>query len=271
MHHTVSAPLHRLILRAEDPASSKWPQVRPEGGAIGGDQRLHSGHAQRHRTVHRTVPALPATIGAVAPSSRRLAAAVCAPIPERGEPIVVELGPGTGAFTAEIQQRLDGRGHHLAVELNEQLARLLAERYPAVDVAHDDATRLGELLGERGLRMADVVVSGLPWAAFPDDVQRELLGAVTGGDEPGGGVHHVLLHPRDPAQLGAALPRAAGRAVRGGRAGPYGVAQHASRLRLPRPQAPLTTGLTTGLTADLRAWPRAGLKAGPTTCWNGRR
>ncbi|MEV4568771.1 SAM-dependent methyltransferase [Nonomuraea sp. NPDC049419] len=127
----------------------------------------------------------PATIGAVAPSSRRLAAAVCAPIPERGEPIVVELGPGTGAFTAEIQQRLGGRGHHLAVELNEQLARLLAERYPAVDVAHDDATRLGELLGERGLRMADVVVSGLPWAAFPDDVQRELLGAVTGAMSPG--------------------------------------------------------------------------------------
>lgn len=127
----------------------------------------------------------PATIGAVAPSSRRLAAAVCAPIPERGEPIVVELGPGTGAFTAEIQQRLGGRGHHLAVELNEQLAHLLAERYPAVDVAHADATRLGELLGERGLRMADVVVSGLPWAAFPDDVQRELLGAVTGAMSPG--------------------------------------------------------------------------------------
>ena len=61
----------------------------------------------------------PGTIGAVAPSSRRLAAAVCAPIPERGEPIVIELGPGTGAFTAEIQQRLGGRGHHLAVELNE--------------------------------------------------------------------------------------------------------------------------------------------------------
>ncbi|GAB2924497.1 class I SAM-dependent methyltransferase [Nonomuraea fastidiosa] len=127
----------------------------------------------------------PGTIGAVAPSSRRLAAAVCAPIPERGEPIVVELGPGTGAFTAEIQQRLGGRGHHLAVEVNEQLARLLAGRYPAVDVAHADAMRLGELLAERGLRSADVVISGLPWAAFPDVMQRELLGAVTEAMSPG--------------------------------------------------------------------------------------
>ncbi|AQZ64088.1 Ribosomal RNA adenine dimethylase [[Actinomadura] parvosata subsp. kistnae] len=127
----------------------------------------------------------PATIGALAPSSRRLAAAVCAPVPEKGEPVVVELGPGTGPFTAEIQQRLGGRGHHLAVELNEPMARLLAERFPKVDVANEDATRLGRLLAERGLGMADVVVSGLPWAAFPDQLQRELLGAVTGAMSPG--------------------------------------------------------------------------------------
>ncbi|HEX4811716.1 MAG TPA: rRNA adenine N-6-methyltransferase family protein [Nonomuraea sp.] len=121
----------------------------------------------------------PAMIGAVAPSSRRLAAAVCAPVPERGEPTVVELGPGTGAFTVEIQQRLGGRGHHLAVEVNERMARLLSERFPTVDVAHDDAARLIDLLRKRGLRQADVVVSGLPWAAFPEQLQCDLLGAVT--------------------------------------------------------------------------------------------
>lgn len=128
----------------------------------------------------------PSTIGALAPSSRRLAAAVCAPIPERGEPIVVELGPGTGAFTAQIQQRLAGRGHHLAVEVNEPLARLLAERFPTVDVAHADAARLVELLRERRLRQADVVVSGLPWAAFPQELQRDLLDAVTTAMGQGG-------------------------------------------------------------------------------------
>ncbi|TDE43329.1 methyltransferase domain-containing protein [Nonomuraea mesophila] len=126
----------------------------------------------------------PSKIGAVAPSSRRLAANVCAPIPERGEPTVVELGPGTGPFTAEIQQRLAGRGHHLAVEVNDLMARLLAERFPAVDVAHADAAKLGDLLRERGLRQADVVVSGLPWAAFPEETQHELLRAVTSAMSP---------------------------------------------------------------------------------------
>ncbi|MEV4357689.1 class I SAM-dependent methyltransferase [Nonomuraea sp. NPDC004186] len=127
----------------------------------------------------------PTTIGAVAPSSRWLASAVCAPIPERGEPTVVELGPGTGPFTAEIQQRLGGRGHHLAVEVNEPMARLLAARFPAVDVVNADAARLGELLAERGLQQADVVVSGLPWAAFPQELQHALLSAVTSVMSPG--------------------------------------------------------------------------------------
>ncbi|WP_084963469.1 class I SAM-dependent methyltransferase [Thermoactinospora rubra] len=128
----------------------------------------------------------PATIGALAPSSPRLAEAVCAPVPERGEPVVVELGPGTGPFTAAIQRRLAGRGHHLAVELNERLAGLLAARFPGAEVVRGDAAALPSLLAVRGLPGADVVVSGLPWAAFPPLLQRRLMDAVTAALAPGG-------------------------------------------------------------------------------------
>ncbi|MBG0832080.1 methyltransferase domain-containing protein [Planomonospora sp. ID67723] len=120
----------------------------------------------------------PGTTGAVAPSSRKLAETVTAPVPRRGEPVIVELGPGTGAFTAEIQRRLEGRGHHLAVEINPRLAEFLAARHPAVDVMVADAAKLPQLLQERGLTHADVVVSGLPWAAFSEETQTSLLEAV---------------------------------------------------------------------------------------------
>ncbi|MEU0480378.1 SAM-dependent methyltransferase [Streptosporangium sp. NPDC006013] len=121
----------------------------------------------------------PGTVGAVAPSSRRLAEAVASPVPHRGDPVIVELGPGTGVFTAEIQRRLGGRGHHMAVEINPRLADFLAARNPGVDVVTDDAARLPQLLRERGLARADVIVSGLPWAAFSDETQGRLLDAVT--------------------------------------------------------------------------------------------
>ncbi|GGM60661.1 methyltransferase [Thermopolyspora flexuosa] len=128
----------------------------------------------------------PVTTGAIMPSSRYLAAAVATPILERGDPVVVELGPGTGPFTAEIQRRLGGRGRHIAVEINPRLARRLAERHPQVELVVDDAARLPHLLAERGVPAADVIVSGLPWASFTAGVQARLLDAVLRAMRPDG-------------------------------------------------------------------------------------
>jgi hypothetical protein len=109
----------------------------------------------------------PLRVGAVAPSSPTLAAHVVAPVPGQGDPMVVELGPGTGAFTRAIQDRLGGRGYHLAVEADPVFAATLRHRYSRVDVAFADAADLPALLARRGLPAADVVVSGLPWTVFP--------------------------------------------------------------------------------------------------------
>ncbi|BCB75812.1 methyltransferase domain-containing protein [Phytohabitans flavus] len=122
----------------------------------------------------------PLTVGAVAPSSAALARVVTAPIPRTGDPVVVELGAGTGAFTGLIQRRLGGRGHHIAVEVNERFAMRLAARYPGVDVALADARDLEAVLASRDLPPADVIVSGLPWAAFAERQQRDVLTAAVG-------------------------------------------------------------------------------------------
>ncbi|MEU7458286.1 class I SAM-dependent methyltransferase [Streptosporangium roseum] len=135
--------------------------------------------------LHEFVRA-PFTVGAVAPSSAALADLVTAPVPREGDPLIVELGPGTGAFTAAIQRRLGGRGHHLAVEVNDRFAELLAARYPQVDVVAKDACGLREVLAERGHDRADVIVSGLPWVAFAAGTQDDLLGAVTDSLAPHG-------------------------------------------------------------------------------------
>ncbi|GAB3159566.1 methyltransferase domain-containing protein [Micromonospora sonneratiae] len=122
----------------------------------------------------------PLATGAVLPSGSTLARDITAAVPRVGHPLVVELGPGTGVFTRAIQRRLAGRGHHLAVEVNPKFATDLARRHPTVEVVRADATNLGQMLAQRQLVTADVVISGLPWAAFPAGRQRAILDAVIG-------------------------------------------------------------------------------------------
>ena len=121
----------------------------------------------------------PLTVGAVAPSSSGLARVAVAPVPRAADAVVVELGAGTGAFTGPIQQRLGGRGRHVVIEINERFAQRLARRCPAVEVVVADAADLGAVLADRGIGRADVIVSGLPWAAFAPDHQRDVLAAAT--------------------------------------------------------------------------------------------
>jgi phosphatidylethanolamine/phosphatidyl-N-methylethanolamine N-methyltransferase len=108
----------------------------------------------------------PLHTASVTPSSRALAAAMTQALPVTGEPVVVELGPGTGAFTRAIQERTGGRARHVAVELNAGWADLLTQRHPEVDVVRADARELPRLLADRGIGSVDAVVSGLPWVAY---------------------------------------------------------------------------------------------------------
>jgi len=98
---------------------------------------------------------------------------MAAAVPGTGEPTVVELGPGTGAITAAIQRRLDGRGTHLAIERNPQWAALVQERFPGVRVVRGDVADLAGILADRD-GPADAVVSGLPWAAYRGRFVAEL-------------------------------------------------------------------------------------------------
>lgn len=120
----------------------------------------------------------PGRIGAVAPSSVHFARAATSTIPEHGQPTVVELGPGTGPFTAEIQRRLGGRGQHIAIESNAVLADNLQRQFPRVQVFAEDAAGLPNILSGSAIESVDVIISGLPWALFPAPTQQQLIDAI---------------------------------------------------------------------------------------------
>ena len=122
----------------------------------------------------------PTQVGAVCPSSRALSCAITdfAGIGQFPQ-TVVELGPGTGVFTREILQRQKScGGRFLALEINGDLCRNLRQTLPELELYQEDAARLPLLLQEKGLEYADVVVAGLPWAIFPEDLQERLLDVI---------------------------------------------------------------------------------------------
>ncbi|MGH3981094.1 MAG: class I SAM-dependent methyltransferase [Pseudonocardiaceae bacterium] len=129
----------------------------------------------------------PRAIAAVMPSSVAMATVLGMPIPESGEPVIVELGAGTGACTAVIQHRLGGRGRHIAVEANPILADLLTGRCPHAEVVCGDAGDLPKFLADRGSPSADLIISTLPWVAFaPSATRRPLLATLVESLASGG-------------------------------------------------------------------------------------
>ncbi|PXY29341.1 SAM-dependent methyltransferase [Prauserella sp. PE36] len=129
----------------------------------------------------------PHLVGAVVPSSRDLGRQLATVVPRQGSPVVVELGPGTGAVSEVIDRRLPPGGRHLAVEINPRMAEHLRRRHPAMSVLCGDAAELDTLLAGVGAARVEAVVSGLPWSLFGEDLQRRVLAQVCGALGPGGG------------------------------------------------------------------------------------
>jgi phosphatidylethanolamine/phosphatidyl-N-methylethanolamine N-methyltransferase len=128
----------------------------------------------------------PATVGAVAPSSPHLAARLAAVVSPAGEPVVVELGPGTGSVTTAIEGRLGGRGRHLAVEIDPVLADYLHAEYPGVEVLVGDALELERLFADHQVAAVDAVISGLPWSLIDPGAQRVIVEATARSLAPTG-------------------------------------------------------------------------------------
>jgi phosphatidylethanolamine/phosphatidyl-N-methylethanolamine N-methyltransferase len=140
----------------------------------------------------------PSTVGAIVPSSRRLADAMARAA--AGSQYLIELGAGTGAITAAL------RRHHpdvplLAVELEPRLARQLRERFPTLEVR---ATTAHEVLREAGGLAGDtVLVSSLPFRSLPPRLRLRSSLAIERflTEQPGRRLVQYSYLPREPFAL----------------------------------------------------------------------
>ena len=124
--------------------------------------------------------------GAVAASSDGLAELITDFASVDKAAAIVELGPGTGVFTEKILEKMPHDGVFFALEINPLFVAATRKRCPGSREFHDSAAYARKYLDELGIDHCDVVVSGLPWASFPDELQNEILDAVLDVLRPGG-------------------------------------------------------------------------------------
>lgn len=115
--------------------------------------------------------------GAVAPSSPELARLMMKAAGVSQARNLLELGPGTGAFTEEIQRTLPAGSSYLGLEMNGAFVDTLKGRFPGMNFEQAAAQEFdySPYLAGGGF---DTIVSGLPWAALSERVQTELLESI---------------------------------------------------------------------------------------------
>ncbi len=128
----------------------------------------------------------PRVIGAVAPSSSRMARLMLEGLDLANASAVLEYGPGTGAFTVEILRRLGPRTRFVAIEVNPRMAAMMRHRFPHVRLLEESVENARSICDGEGIASADVIVSGLPWTMFDEALQRRILDGVKAVLRPGG-------------------------------------------------------------------------------------
>ena len=143
----------------------------------------------------------PGKIGAVLPSSEALAKEMMVQAKVSEKKNVVEFGAGTGVFTRHILQLLPSDGIFISIEQNPRMVQMLCAelnaqaqsmtaaqrlRFQNPPIYCDTAENLPTIMKAQRMEHVDTIISGLPWAAFSDELQDRLLTVAYDSLRPGG-------------------------------------------------------------------------------------
>ncbi len=126
--------------------------------------------------------------GSVARSSRFLCRHIAEKIAPEEARVVLELGPGDGAITQYILERVHPDTQVLVFEINDIFIEKLRDTFhdPRLTLIHDSAERIGEHLRERHIESVDYIVSGIPFVMLPESLAMSITEECRRWLRPGG-------------------------------------------------------------------------------------
>ncbi|KIE45000.1 mraW methylase family protein [Clostridium argentinense CDC 2741] len=122
----------------------------------------------------------PKTVGAVAPSSEKLAYKMIEDINFLNASCIIEYGPGTGVFTEKILNKKKDSTIFIAIEYNKEFYEILKDKFKEENnfiLVNDSAENLKEYIYKYNIDKIDYVISGLPFTSLPNSMGHEILSA----------------------------------------------------------------------------------------------
>ena len=128
----------------------------------------------------------PLGVGAVAPSSQKLANFIVGLLAPQPSDVVVELGPGTGVFTRELLAQGIAPSNLILVEFNGQFVKFLRQEFPNIRVIEGGGQDLPQILKALGQGPVKKIISGIPLRSLKPSDRKLIAEAVATMLEPGG-------------------------------------------------------------------------------------
>lgn len=116
------------------------------------------------------------TSGTIIPSSRFLAEKMLKHVDFNNSDLIVELGPGNGAITKHILNKIQPKTKLVCFEINEAFYQeLLKIDHPQCVVLKASAENIREEIKQLGYDKADAIISSLPLSIIPNEVAQNIL------------------------------------------------------------------------------------------------
>lgn len=128
-------------------------------------------------------------VASIMPSSPFLVRRLMKKMDPGGRCVVVEYGPAAGVLSRPIIERMGPEGRLLLVETNENFVHQLREQFahdPRVEIFHQQAQDVSDILRQAGETHADYVLSGIPFSFLEEDERHALIEATRQALRPGG-------------------------------------------------------------------------------------
>ncbi len=126
-------------------------------------------------------------VGAVCPSSQKLARAMYRDHEWRDGDVCVEYGPGTGSFTSLARDQLQSHnGAYLGIERESTFCDVLRRRMPDLRFVNGSVEDVRQHLEDAGLPRPRLIISGLPLILMPARTMEHIVRTTAEILHPGG-------------------------------------------------------------------------------------